>query len=36
MELEKNGSQPSTKGPEQNFTGNVQVDPLFQAPERAA
>ena len=31
MELKKSGSQPSNKGPEANFTGNVRVDPLFQA-----
>jgi quercetin dioxygenase-like cupin family protein len=33
MELKRSGSQPSAKGPEQNFTGNVRVDPLFQAVE---
>ena len=32
MELKRSGSQPSARGPEQNFTGNVRVDPLFQAP----
>ncbi|HYK05322.1 MAG TPA: cupin domain-containing protein, partial [Thermoanaerobaculia bacterium] len=25
------GSQPSTKGPAEYFTGNVRVDPLFAA-----
>jgi quercetin dioxygenase-like cupin family protein len=35
MELKKNGSQPSQKGPEEYFTGNVRVDPLSQAPEPA-
>jgi quercetin dioxygenase-like cupin family protein len=33
MELKRSGSQPSGKGPAENFTGNVRVDPLFQAPE---
>lgn len=32
MELKRNGSQPSTKGPAENFTGNVRVEPLFQSP----
>ena len=32
MELRRNGSQPSMKGPAGNFTGNVRVDPLFQSP----
>ena len=31
MELKRNGSQPSYKGPEVFFTGNVRVDPLFMA-----
>jgi quercetin dioxygenase-like cupin family protein len=35
MELKKNGSQPSQKGPEEYFTGNVRVDPLSQASEPA-
>jgi quercetin dioxygenase-like cupin family protein len=35
MELKQNGSQPSQKGPEEYFTGNVRVDPLSQAPEPA-
>lgn len=29
--IKRSGSQPSTKGPEQYFTGNVRIDPLFQA-----
>jgi quercetin dioxygenase-like cupin family protein len=29
------GSQPSTQAPEQNFTGKVRVEPLFQANESA-
>jgi quercetin dioxygenase-like cupin family protein len=32
MELKRNGSQPSAKGPAENFTGTVRVDPLFQSP----
>ncbi len=35
MDIKRNGSQPSTKGPAEYFTGNVTVDPLFQAPEPA-
>jgi quercetin dioxygenase-like cupin family protein len=35
MELRRNGSQPSAKGPAECFTGNVRVDPLFEAPEPA-
>jgi quercetin dioxygenase-like cupin family protein len=30
MEIKRNGSQPSGKGPAERFTGNVRVDPLFQ------
>ena len=33
MEFRKSGSQPSGKGPEEYFTGNVRIDPLMQAPE---
>ena len=29
MEIIKNGKQPSVKGPEDWFTGNVRIDPLF-------
>jgi len=38
MEIKKNGSQPSNKGPADWFTGTVRIDPLFQAnaPARAA
>ncbi|MEW6373373.1 MAG: cupin domain-containing protein [Pseudomonadota bacterium] len=34
----KHGTQASTKGPSQNFTGSVRVDPLFgaNAPSRTA
>jgi quercetin dioxygenase-like cupin family protein len=35
MEIKKNGSQPSGKGPADWFTGNVRIDPLFQAPDPA-
>lgn len=33
MELKRNGSQPSSKGPEEHFTGSVRLEPLFAAPE---
>jgi quercetin dioxygenase-like cupin family protein len=38
MEIKRNGSQPSAKGPGDWFTGTVRIDPLFQinAPARAA
>jgi quercetin dioxygenase-like cupin family protein len=35
MEIKRNGSQPSGKGPGDYFTGSVRVDPLFQAPDPA-
>lgn len=35
MEIMRNGTQPSGKGPADWFTGNVRIDPLFQAPEPA-
>ena len=31
MEIKRNGSQPSGKGPAEWFTGNVRIDPLHQA-----
>lgn len=31
MEIKRNGSQPSGKGPAEYFTGTVRVDPLFKA-----
>ncbi len=31
MEITRNGTQPSGKGPEDWFTGTVRIDPLFQA-----
>jgi len=38
MDIKKNGSQPSNKGPADYFTGTVRIDPLFQpnAPARTA
>jgi quercetin dioxygenase-like cupin family protein len=33
MEIKKNGSQPSAKGPTDWFTGTVRIDPLFQPNE---
>jgi hypothetical protein len=33
MEIKRNGSQPAVKGSADNFTGQVRIDPLFQAPE---
>jgi quercetin dioxygenase-like cupin family protein len=35
MEIKKSGSQPSTKGPADWFTGTVRIDPLFQPTEPA-
>lgn len=35
MEIKRNGSQPSVKGPEDWFTGMVRIDPLFGANEPA-
>ena len=37
MDIKRSGSQPSTKGPVDWFTGTVRIDPLFQAnsPARA-
>src|SRR5947209_4007589 len=32
MGITRNGSQPSSKGPAEYFTGSVRVDPLFQTP----
>ena len=32
MELRKNGSQPSARGPAEYFTGTVRVDQLFKSP----
>jgi quercetin dioxygenase-like cupin family protein len=30
MEIQRNGSQPSSTGPAEYFTGTVRIDPLFQ------
>lgn len=35
MDIKKSGSQPSVQGPSEYFTGNVRIDPLFQAPDPA-
>jgi quercetin dioxygenase-like cupin family protein len=35
MEIKRNGSQPSSKGPTDWFTGAARVEPLFQAPDPA-
>jgi quercetin dioxygenase-like cupin family protein len=35
IEVKRNGSRPSQKGPENWFTGVVRIDPLFQAKEPA-
>ena len=35
MDIRRNGSQPSAKGPSDWFTGAVRIDPLFQAPDPA-
>jgi quercetin dioxygenase-like cupin family protein len=33
MDIKRNGSRPSSKGPEAYFTGAVRVDPVFQVGE---
>ena len=33
MTISRNGTRPSAKGPAENFTGAVRVDPLFAAPD---
>lgn len=35
MDIRRNGSQSSAKGPADYFTGAVRIDPLFDAPEPA-
>ncbi len=35
MNIKRSGSQPSSKGQAEYFTGNVRIDPLFQAPAPA-
>ena len=33
MDIRRNGSVPPRKGSAENFTGNVRIDPLFEAAE---
>jgi quercetin dioxygenase-like cupin family protein len=35
MDIKRNGSQPSGKGPAEYFTGTVRIEPLIEAPEPA-
>jgi quercetin dioxygenase-like cupin family protein len=35
MDIKRNGSQPSARGPAEYFTGTVRIDQLFKAPEPA-
>jgi len=35
MEIKRNGSRPSGRGPAEYFTGAVRIDPLFEAPDPA-
>jgi quercetin dioxygenase-like cupin family protein len=35
MDIKRSGSQPSTKGSAEYFTGSVHIDPLFQANDPA-
>jgi len=35
MEIKRNASQPSGKGPAEYFTGTVRIDPLFSPPAPA-
>src|SRR6476620_7543165 len=35
MDIKRNGSRPSEKGPAKDFTGSVRLDPLNQAPDPA-
>jgi len=35
MDITRNGSRPSGKGPADWFTGAVRIDPLFEAPDPA-
>ena len=35
MEIKKGGSQPSSKGPAEYFTGTVRIDSLFEASDLA-
>ena len=35
MDIKRSGTQPSTKGSAEYFTGTVRIDPLFSPPEPA-
>jgi quercetin dioxygenase-like cupin family protein len=35
MDIKRNGTRPSVKGPADYFTGNVRIDPLFDAADPA-
>ncbi|MGH9542573.1 MAG: (R)-mandelonitrile lyase [Terriglobales bacterium] len=35
MDIKRNGSRPSGRGPAEYFTGTVRIDPLFEAPDPA-
>ncbi len=35
MDIQRNGTRPSTRGPAEYFTGSVRVDPLFTAADPA-
>jgi len=35
MEIKRIGSEPSSKGPAEYFTGTVRIDPLFEPPDPA-
>jgi hypothetical protein len=35
MEIKRSGSQPSSKGSAEFFTGIVRIDPLFESPDPA-
>jgi quercetin dioxygenase-like cupin family protein len=35
MDIKRNGSRPSGKGPAEYFTGTVRIDPLFEAADPA-
>jgi len=35
MDIKRNGTRPSAKGPADWFTGTVRIDPLFEAPDPA-
>jgi hypothetical protein len=35
MEVKKNGTQPSQKGPEEYFTGDLRIDPQLEVADPA-